>query len=130
MQTAPNQDECSNTEDVTFFFRWKYCLCSATNQKQIWESNIPMIVSTDDTMKAKWWIATESIFRNVHTNAVEVQKSSDPFNKKSNVDDAQELTGWKKVSQFAYCTRLIFLHFHQAEPFSLHMSQCLDGSGN
>lgn len=38
------------------------------------------------------------------------RKSTDAFNKKSNIDDAKELTGWKKVSQFVYCAGSLFLH--------------------
>ena len=36
-------------------------------------------------------------------------KTADALSKRSNVDDAKELTGWKKVSHFVYRSELFFL---------------------
>lgn len=33
------------------------------------------------------------------------------------MDDAKELTGRKKVSQFVYCAGLLFLHSEKTQPF-------------
>lgn len=38
------------------------------------------------------------------------------------MDDAKELTGWKKVSQFVYCVGLLFLHFEKNSPLWHHFA--------